>query len=192
MRHEFNVKVLDEKMSSNKTLYNVVVKYEMLRGLYYANQTQELHAACVEMARKLNDLLHLILNKSTNNVAICRTYKGYVWILELDYLDDGDVYLAPDWPDLDELESEGVASLIDESIELMQLEAYLEYQNMDDFDREFEELTEDFAFIELVEMNEEEPKQQKEKRQKNEELEIKIEVVEPAKVEKEELALEGE
>lgn len=192
MRHEFNVKVLDEKMSSNKTLYNVVVEYEMVRGLYYANQTQELHATCVEMAKKLNDLLHLILNKSTNNVAICRTYKGYVWILELDYLDDGDVYLAPDWPDLDELESEGVASLIGESIELMQLEAYLEYQNMDDFDREFEELTEDFDLIELVEMNEEEPKQQKEKRQKNEELEIKIEIVEPAKVEKEELALEGE
>lgn len=192
MRHEFNVKVLDEKMSSNKTLYNVVVEYEMLRGLYYANQTQELHAACVEMAKKLNDLLHLILNKSTNNVAICRTYKGYVWILELDYLDDGDVYLAPDWPDLDELESEGVASLIGESIELMQLEAYLEHQNMDDFDREFEELTEDFDLIELVEMNEKEPKQQKEKRQKNEELEIKIEIVEPAKVEKEELALEGE
>ena len=192
MRHEFSVKVLDEKMSSNKTLYNVVVEYEMLRGLYYANQTQELRAACVEMAKKLNDLLHLILNKSTNNVAICRTYKGYVWILELDYLDDGDVYLAPDWPDLDELESEGVASLIGESIELMQLEAYLEYQNMDDFDREFEELTEDFDLIELVEMNEKEPKQQKEKRQKNEELEIKIEIVEPAKVEKEELALEGE
>ena len=192
MRHEFNVKVLDEKMSSNKTLYNVVVEYEMLRGLYYANQTQELHAACVEMAKKLNDLLHLILNKSTNNVAICRTYKGYVWILELDYLDDGDVNLAPDWPDLDELESEGVASLIGESIELMQLEAYLEHQNMDDFDREFEELTEDFDLIELVEMNEKEPKQQKEKRQKNEELEIKIEIVEPAKVEKEELALEGE
>lgn len=192
MRHEFSVKVLDEKMSSNKTLYNVVVEYEMLRGLYYANQTQELHAACVEMAKKLNDLLHLILNKSTNNVAICRTYKGYVWILELDYLDDGDVYLAPDWPDLDELESEGVASLIGESIELMQLEAYLEHQNMDDFDREFEELTEDFDLIELVEMNEKEPKQQKEKRQKNEELEIKIEIVEPAKVEKEELALEGE
>ena len=192
MRHEFSVKVLDEKMSSNKTLYNVVVEYEMLRGLYYANQTQELHAACVEMAKKLNDLLDLILNKSTNNVAICRTYKGYVWILELDYLDDGDVYLAPDWPDLDELESEGVASLIGESIELMQLEAYLEYQNMDDFDREFEELTEDFDFIELVEMNEKEPKQQKEKRQKNEELEIKIEIVEPAKVEKEELALKGE
>lgn len=192
MRHEFNVKVLDEKMSSNKTLYNVVVEYEMLRGLYYANQTQELHAACVEMAKKLNDLLHLILNKSTNNVAICRTYKGYVWILELDYLDDGDVYLAPDWPDLDELESEGVASLIGESIELMQLEAYLEHQNMDDFDREFEELTEDFDLIELVEMNEKEPKQQKEKRQKNEELEIKIEIVEPAKVEKEELALKGE
>lgn len=192
MRHEFSVKVLDEKMSSNKTLYNVVVEYEMLRGLYYANQTQELHAACVEMAKKLNDLLHLILNKSTNNVAICRTYKGYVWILELDYLDDGDVYLAPDWPDLDELESEGVASLIGESIELMQLEAYLEHQNMDDFDREFEELTEDFDLIELVEMNEKEPKQQKEKRQKNEELEIKIEIVEPAKVEKEELALKGE
>lgn len=192
MRYEFSVKVLDEKMSSNKTLYNVVVEYEMLRGLYYANQTQELHAACVEMAKKLNDLLHLILNKSTNNVAICRTYKGYVWILELDYLDDGDVYLAPDWPDLDELESEGVASLIGESIELMQLEAYLEYQDMDDFDREFEELTEDFDFIELVEMNEKEPKQQKEKRQKNEELEIKIEIVEPAKVEKEELALKGE
>lgn len=192
MRHEFNVKVLDEKMSSNKTLYNVVVEYEMLRGLYYANQTQELHAACVEMAKKLNDLLHLILNKSANNVAICRTYKGYVWILELDYLDDGDVYLAPDWPDLDELESEGVASLIGESIELMQLEAYLEHQNMDDFDREFEELTEDFDLIELVEMNEKEPKQQKEKRQKNEELEIKIEIVEPAKVEKEELALKGE
>lgn len=192
MRHEFSVKVLDEKMSSNKTLYNVVVEYEMLRGLYYANQTQELHAACVEMAKKLNYLLHLILNKSTSNVAICRTYKGHVWILELDYLDDGDVYLAPDWPDLDELESEGVASLIGESIELMQLEAYLEYQNMDDFDREFEELTEDFDLIELVEMNEKEPKQQKEKRQKNEELEIKIEIVEPAKVEKEELALKGE
>ena len=187
MRHEFSVKVLDEKMSSNKTLYNVVVEYEMLRGLYYANQTQELHAACVEMAKKLNDLLHLILNKSTNNVAICRTYKGSVW-----NLDDGDVYLAPDWPDLDELESEGVASLIGESIELMQLEAYLEHQNMDDFDREFEELTEDFDLIELVEMNEKEPKQQKEKRQKNEELEIKIEIVEPVKVEKEELALEGE
>lgn len=192
MRHEFSVKVLDEKMSSNKTLYNVVVEYEMLRGLYYANRTQELHTACVEMAKKLNDLLHLILNKSTNNVAICRTYKGYVWILELDYLDDGNVYLAPDWPDLDELESEDVTSLIGESIELMQLEAYLEYQNMDDFDREFEELTEDFDLIELVEMNEEEPKQQKEKRQKNEELEIKIEIVEPAKIEKEELALKGE
>lgn len=174
MRHEFSVKVLDEKMSSNKTLYNVVVEYEMLRGLYYANQTQELHTACVEMAKKLNDLLHLILNKSTNNVAICRTYKGYVWILELDYLDDGDVYLAPDWPDLDELESEGVASLIGESIELMQLEAYLEYQNMDDFDREFEELTEDFDFIELVEMNEKEPKQQKENARRTKNLRLRL------------------
>ena len=41
-------------------------------------------------------------------------------------------------------------------------------------------------------MNEKEPKQKNEKRQKNEELEIKIEIVEPAKVEKEELALKGE
>lgn len=125
-----HIYVINEKLVANEYLYDVVKRSEWLRAAYFSkvneNVRDTLFDACDEINKKLCDLLKLVLGKDTNNVVVCRTYHGYVWVLELDYLYDGNVYFAPIWPDIEELRSEGADTLVGNSIELFTLESDLD------------------------------------------------------------------
>lgn len=125
-----HINVINEKMVANEYLYEVVVKAEWLRATYLSDIADDVRAeifdACCEINGKLHDLLRLVLGEDTNKAVICRSYQGHVWILELDYFDDGSVLFSPFWPDIDELEEEGVKTLVGEAIEVFTLESYIE------------------------------------------------------------------
>lgn len=125
-----HIRVISEKMVVNEHLYDVVVKAEWLRAAYLSDiddaEESDIHNACCEINGKLHELLRLVLGKDTNNVVICRSYRGYVWVLELDYLDDGNIYFAPIWPDVNELEAEGIETLVGESIEIYAFKSFIE------------------------------------------------------------------
>ena len=125
-----HIYVINEKLVANEYLYDVVVKAEWLRAAYLSDiddaEESDIHNACCEINGKLHELLRLVLGKDTNNVVICRSYQGCVWVLELDYLDDGNIYFAPNWPDINELEDEGIKTLVGESIEVYTFESFIE------------------------------------------------------------------
>lgn len=125
-----NIKVVREKMVANEYLYDVVVKAEWLRAAYLSDiddaEESDIHNACCEINSKLHELLRLVLGEDTNHVVICRSYRKYVWVLELDYLDDGNAYYAPNWPGVNELQDEGIETLVGESIEVYTFESFIE------------------------------------------------------------------
>lgn len=107
-----NVKVVQEAFSKDKKFYNAVRNFETLQLLAYSDKSSDSYNACVKVGNELQLLIRRLLNITNNHIVVCRTYNDMVWMLELDYFDDGaDLYLSTEWPDMTDLADAGLTSL---------------------------------------------------------------------------------
>lgn len=107
-----NVKVVQEAFSKDKEFYDAVRRFETLQLLAYSDKSGDSYNACVKVGNELQILIRRLLNITNNHIVVCRTYNDMVWMLELDYFDDGaDLYLLTEWPDMTDLEDAGLTSL---------------------------------------------------------------------------------
>lgn len=112
-----NVKVVQEAFSRDKEFYNAVRNFETLQLLAYSDKSGDSYNACVKVGNELQLLIRRLLNITNNHIVVCRTYNDMVWMLELDYFDDGeDLYLVTEWPDMNDLADSGLTSLKNEIV----------------------------------------------------------------------------
>ena len=73
---------------------------------------------------------------------LCKVERGICWILELDYLEDGDSPIEIyGWPSIEELNEEGLDTLKGENITVVRLDEELEDNDEEGF---IEELVDEF------------------------------------------------
>lgn len=112
-----NVKVVQEAFSRDKEFYNAVRNFETLQLLAYSDKSGDSYNACVKVGNELQLLIRRLLNITNNHIVVCRTYNDMVWMLEMDYFDDGeDLYLVTEWPDMNDLADSGLTSLKNEIV----------------------------------------------------------------------------
>lgn len=112
-----NVKVVQEAFSKDKEFYNAVRNFETLQLLAYSDKSGDSYNACVKVGNELQLLIRRLLNITNNHIVVCRTYNDMVWMLEMDYFDDGeDLYLVTEWPDMNDLADSGLTSLKNEIV----------------------------------------------------------------------------
>ena len=90
----------------------------------------------------MNALLRKITKTETANVMLCKVERSICWILELNYLEDGDSPIEIyDWPSIEELSEEGLDTLKGENITVVRLDEELEDNDEEGF---IEELADEF------------------------------------------------
>ena len=148
-----NVKVVQEAFSKDKEFYNAVRNFETLQLLAYSDKSGDSYNACVKVGNELQLLIRRLLNITNNHIVVCRTYNDMVWMLEMDYFDDGeDLYLVTEWPDMNDLADSGLTSLKNEIVNVAWFSNMIQEQYDVANDSEFaEEVDGLIDFIGLVE-----------------------------------------
>lgn len=128
-----NVGVIREAFSKDKELYSVVRQFELLQAIARKDKSGDSYEACIDAGRNLQSLLQEVLNVNNQHIVTCRTENNSVWIIELDYFDDGeDLFLVTDWPSMDELQDNGTDSLKGEIVTISWLSNIIQ----EDFEKE--------------------------------------------------------
>lgn len=148
-----NVKVVQEAFSKDKEFYETVKRFETLQLLAYNDKSGDSYNACVKIGNELQTLIRNLLNINNNHIVVCRTYNDMVWMLEMDYFDDGeDLYLVTEWPDMNDLADSGLTSLKNEVVNVAWFSNMIQEQYDVANDSEFaEEVDGLIDFIGLVE-----------------------------------------
>lgn len=138
----FQVTITNEWFNASEKLIAVVQQLYDLRTALLKTKSLEGYKAYCNCYAKMNALLRKITKTETANVMLCKVERGICWILELDYLEDGDSPIEIyGWPSIEELNEEGLDTLKGENITVVRLDEELEDNDEEGF---IEELVDEF------------------------------------------------
>lgn len=127
MSNSFEVIVKNEWFNTDKELVSVVRQLRNLRQALVKFDSLEAYESYCKCYSEMNSLLRQVIKEETPNVVMCKEFNGICWILELDYLEDGDSPLElVSWPTINELKAEGIDTLIGQRVEVSRLDDVLD------------------------------------------------------------------
>ena len=138
----FQVTITNEWFNTDEELIAVVQQLYDLRTSLLKTKLLDGYKAYCDCYAKMNDLLRKITKTETTNVMLCKVEHSTCWILELNYLEDGDSPIEIyDWPSIEELNEEGLDTLKEKNITVVRLDEELEDNDEEGF---IEELVDEF------------------------------------------------